>query len=174
MHRGVFAFVVIAILAWCLIAFAQPAKAGEALLSWTKPEMNCNGTPLTDLAGFRVFYGQGEEKIDDSLVDTIQIKKLTPGTWLFGISAVTTAGVESYFTGPVVKEILPEEFVTTAEDVYVPVRRPDRYAFIRVGSAPLGTVCDATQPVGIYHVIPKASVSWSGLVRPDVVVAECG
>ena len=38
-----------------LLLFAAPAWAGHRTASWTAPTTNEDGTPLTDLAGFRVY-----------------------------------------------------------------------------------------------------------------------
>lgn len=39
------------------IAATLPALAGSAILEWVPPTENTDGTPLTDLAGFRVQWG---------------------------------------------------------------------------------------------------------------------
>lgn len=39
------------------LAIAGPVAAGSAVLDWTPPVLNTDGTPLTDLAGFRVSWG---------------------------------------------------------------------------------------------------------------------
>lgn len=73
----------------------------QALLTWTPPTQNTDGTPLTNLAGYRVNYGASAQ----SLVQAVQIanpatvsytiSNLTPGTWYFGVKAYTTQGSES-------------------------------------------------------------------------------
>lgn len=73
----------------------------SALLAWTPPTTNTDGTPLTNLAGYRVNYGASAQ----SLVQAVQIanpatvnytiSNLTPGTWYFGVKAYTTQGAES-------------------------------------------------------------------------------
>ena len=39
----------------CLLLSAIPAWAGHRTASWTAPTTNEDGTPLTDLAGYRVY-----------------------------------------------------------------------------------------------------------------------
>ena len=38
-----------------LLVFATPASAGHRTASWTAPTTNEDGTPLTDLAGYRLY-----------------------------------------------------------------------------------------------------------------------
>ncbi len=40
-----------------LLLIAVPGEAGILDASWTAPTMNANGSPLTDLAAYRVYYG---------------------------------------------------------------------------------------------------------------------
>ena len=156
-----------------LLLAATAARAGEAVLTWTPPAKNCDGSALTDLQGFRAYKWSAFEEVANPLATTITVKGLTPGRWGFGVSAYS-AGGESNFIGPVYKEVLPAEFVTVAPTVYTVVKGTDRFIFLPVGTTALGVVCDATQPVGSYHVIPKAGVTWTGSTRPVVVVASCG
>ena len=73
-------------------------------LSWTPPSLNTDGSPLTDLAEFRVFYGQVSGRYDYSLrtgsptITGMEIEGLTPGTWYFAVKAVSSRGVESDFS----------------------------------------------------------------------------
>ena len=40
---------------------------GSATLSWTAPQQNTDGSPLTDLAGFEIRYGQNESALDSNI-----------------------------------------------------------------------------------------------------------
>ncbi len=74
---------------------------GQATLTWVPPAQNTDGTALTNLAGYRIYYGSQA----NSLTLTIEINNpgttdyvvgnLTPGTWYFAISALTSAHAES-------------------------------------------------------------------------------
>lgn len=57
--------------------------------------------------------------------------------------------------------------------VYDIVKQPGRYVLLPVGLAPPGLLCDPTQDVSNYNVVPTDSVAWFGSVRPPVVVALC-
>jgi len=73
---------------------------GPVTLSWTPPTDNTNGTRLTDLAGYTIFYGN----TPGSLTHTIQVANakansyeftdLAAGTYYFTIAAYTTTGIQ--------------------------------------------------------------------------------
>lgn len=74
---------------------------GAATLSWVPPSENTDGSALTDLAGYRIYYGTGPNALTEVVeVPTIGISdfvidNLTAGTYYFSIRAYTTAGIES-------------------------------------------------------------------------------
>ena len=78
-----------------------PASSGTATLSWQAPTTTTNGAALTNLAGYRVYYGLSESNLNQTIqlttvgLQTYVIDDLAPGTWFFAIRAVTSAGVES-------------------------------------------------------------------------------
>jgi hypothetical protein len=79
----------------------QQAVAGRATLSWDAPTQRVDGSPLTNLAGFKLYYGTSA----NSLTNVIQvadpgarsrvIENLTAGTWYFAASAYDQTGMES-------------------------------------------------------------------------------
>lgn len=93
-----------------LSAFAvtvQAAAAGSVTLRWVAPTTNVDGSPLTNLAGYRVRYGKSVGALDQ-VVDisnpgttTVTIGGLSTGTWYFTLSDYTNVGVESVQTAPV-------------------------------------------------------------------------
>lgn len=69
-------------------------------IAWDAPTMNEDGTPITDLAGYTVYYGALSGEYTDSIDvippdTTATIGDLSPGTWYVAISAFDTAGYES-------------------------------------------------------------------------------
>jgi hypothetical protein len=78
-----------------------PASSGTATLSWQAPTTTTNGAALTNLAGYRVYYGLSASNLNQTIqittvgLQTYVIDDLAPGTWFFAIRAVTSAGVES-------------------------------------------------------------------------------
>jgi hypothetical protein len=146
------------------------ANAAEATLTWTPPTKNCDGTALTNLTGYDMTYGQAREVLPLTPL-TKTVTGLKPGKWWFSLAALSPTDRSEFVT--VEKVIQPEEFVTTAPTAYVLIKRANRLVAAPVGTAPLGTICDATQPVLGYYVIPKEAVALTGTVKPDLVVAKC-
>jgi hypothetical protein len=84
---------------------------GSAVLTWTAPTLNTDGTPLTNLAGYKVLYGMAPAQLGSSLQvpgagsTTVSIEGLAPGTYYFSVEAYTTNGVASAPTPTVSKSI---------------------------------------------------------------------
>jgi fibronectin type III domain protein len=78
-----------------------PPTSGSVILNWTIPTLNTDGSMLTNLAGFKVIYGQSSANLSQSVsitnatVSTYQIDNLTSGTWYFAIVTVASDGTES-------------------------------------------------------------------------------
>lgn len=83
----------------------------SADVSWTAPTSNTNGSALTDLAGYRIYYGTGPGKLDASIdvpnagASDYVVTGLTSGTWYFAVAAYTNVGVESTLSSVVSKTI---------------------------------------------------------------------
>ena len=88
-----------------------PTAKGAATLRWVAPTQNSVGDPLTDLAGYRVYYGQVSVRldrkvtIDDPDTTAAVVSDLSSGTWFFAVTAFTRAGVESSMSNVVSKYI---------------------------------------------------------------------
>jgi hypothetical protein len=60
-----------------------------------------DGTPITNLAGFRIVYGQSASNlskivsIPNPTITSAFIEGLSTGTWYFAVKAYTTSNVES-------------------------------------------------------------------------------
>lgn len=76
-----------------------PAGTGTATLSWTPPTQNEDGSALTDLAGYRIVYGNSPTALAQTTQVAPGVTKyelgLAPGTWYFGVKAFNTSGKES-------------------------------------------------------------------------------
>ena len=87
------------------------AAAGSAILSWTAPTLNDDGSPLTNLAGFNVHYGQSAGSLTQNTqvaganASSFTVSNLATGTWYFALSAYTSAGTESSLTSVVSKVV---------------------------------------------------------------------
>jgi Fibronectin type III domain len=84
---------------------------GNATLSWNAPTSNTNGTALTDLSGYRIYYGTSERQMTETVqitnlgVQTYVIENLEPGTWYFAVRAVSSDDTESSLSDVVSKTI---------------------------------------------------------------------
>jgi hypothetical protein len=73
---------------------------GTAALTWTPVTQNTNGSVLTNLAGYRIHYGNSPSAMNTVVVlsnpslTTYLVSNLSAGTWYFGVAAYTTNGVE--------------------------------------------------------------------------------
>ena len=130
---------------WALI---PPASAGQAILSWDPPTTNADGSPLTDLDGYRIYYGTSSgayvTTLDVGNVITSTITNLTDGTiYYFAVTAYDLSGNESDFSNEVSKNILgiPPGNIDTSTPASV--NRVDGYDLISLelalGSTPLNT-----------------------------------
>lgn len=74
---------------------------GSATLTWVAPTQNTDGTPLTNLAGYRVYWGTSIGSYPNSATLmtpsalTYVVDNLTPATWYFAATAINAASVES-------------------------------------------------------------------------------
>ena len=82
---------------------------GTATLSWAAPTTNVDGTPLTDLAGYKVHFGTSPGVYTSIVVGDVtsyQIDGLTKGkTYYFTVTAYDTKGSESDYA-PVASKLI--------------------------------------------------------------------
>jgi hypothetical protein len=84
---------------------------GSATLSWTPPTENTDGSSLTDLAGFRIYWGTAPGNYTESVtinnpgLTSYVIEDLSPGSYEFVSTALNSAGVESNYSNPATKTI---------------------------------------------------------------------
>ena len=77
------------------------ATADSVTLSWSAPTENTNGSALTNLTGYIIYYGTSAsamtQTIDINTVGmlTYVVDNLSAGSWYFQIVAVNAAGVQS-------------------------------------------------------------------------------
>lgn len=80
---------------------------GVATLDWMPPTENSDGTTLTNLAGYTVYYGSSPSDLTQSVKVTnpgltaYTVTGLTSGTWYFAVTSYSADGVESSRTGTV-------------------------------------------------------------------------
>lgn len=84
-----------------IVVSAAGAPTGTATLSWNPPTERADGSPIGQLSGYRVLYGQASQNWDTVVpinnpgVTTYVIDGLGPGTWYFAVKAVTSDGLMS-------------------------------------------------------------------------------
>ena len=70
-------------------------------LSWTAPNQNTNGTPLTDLAGYTIYYGTSPSEmtqtiqVADPSATSYVVGNLSAGTYYFAVAAYTSTATQS-------------------------------------------------------------------------------
>ena len=113
-----------------LSARSHSQGSRTATVSWDAPTTNNNGTPLTDLAGYRIYYGSSRENLSHTVkistvgLQTYVIDDLEAGTWYFAVRAVASNGTESTLSDIAAKTI--EEEVAPPEDTPPPNVPPPR------------------------------------------------
>jgi Putative Ig domain len=74
---------------------------GSATVTWTPPTQNSDGTVLTNLAGYRIYYGNAANSLTQRVdlanagLTAYTVDNLSAATWYFGVTAYTTSGAES-------------------------------------------------------------------------------
>ena len=82
----------------------------SATLSWQAPTENEDGSALTDLAGYRLYYGKQpgeyshEIHIDTPGTTTYVVDNLGKGTYYFAGTAVTQSGLESKYSREAIRQ----------------------------------------------------------------------
>ena len=70
--------------------------------------MNTDGSALTDLAGYTVFYATIRQSIHAThrrRTNSVVVEALAPGSYYFTIKSINNAGVESDYAGEVVAQL---------------------------------------------------------------------
>lgn len=81
---------------------------GNVTLQWDPPTENVDGSPLTDLASYRIYYGEfsgtytSEIAVEDP-ADTEHELLLPSGSYYFAMTALDTDGNESGYSNEVLK-----------------------------------------------------------------------
>jgi hypothetical protein len=143
---------------------------GSATLAWNTPTRNSDGTTLTDLTSFKVYYGTSStaltkiSSINDPSARGTTLGSLTPATWYFNVHSVNSKGVESadsntasktikYASAAKTVSVRVTPLTTMATNVWDIVKKGDGTWGRRavVGIIALGKPCDPTFKVGTKH-----------------------
>src|SRR5262245_60171832 len=80
---------------------------GSATLSWAPPTQNTDGSPLNNLAGYKIYWGTSASSYANSVtisnpgLATYVVGQLTPAKWYFAVTAYTATGTESGYSNVV-------------------------------------------------------------------------
>ena len=92
-------------------AFIPGVNNGTALLSWLPPTENTDKSVLTDLAGYKIYYGTstGIYKtpiiINNPGLSSFLVENLAIADWYFVMTAFNSSGIESSYSIEVSKTI---------------------------------------------------------------------
>ena len=84
-----------------ITAQAVQTVAGSATISWTPPISNTDNSPLTNLAGYRIYYGTSSGNLTQVLdlpnpgISIGVVENITPGRWYFAVTSYNSSDVES-------------------------------------------------------------------------------
>ena len=88
-----------------------PRGDGTALISWTPPTQNTDGSALTDLAGYRIRYGTSPGNysatitLNGSGLTSYLVENLGVSDWYFAMTAFNSSGIDSSYSSEVYKAI---------------------------------------------------------------------
>lgn len=92
----------------------HPTDGFSVTLEWDAPSLDAAGQPLTDLAGYRLYYspalppsGPEGERMDLGLETRATVSGLPAGRYFFAVTAVDSVGNESDLSEPLEVEIGP-------------------------------------------------------------------
>jgi hypothetical protein len=84
---------------------------GTALLSWSPPTENTDGSTLTDLTGYKIYFGTSSGNygspviINNPGLSSYLVEDLAMADWYFSIKVFNSSGTESDFSAEVSKTI---------------------------------------------------------------------
>lgn len=80
---------------------------GSITVNWQPPVLNDDGTPLRDLSGYRIYYGNRSDSyetvidIDNVGLTSYVIENLVPGTYFLVATSYNRQGVESAYSNEI-------------------------------------------------------------------------
>ena len=88
------------------LLYTSNLLAGSIKLTWDAPSTNIDDTPLTDLAGYKIYYGTESNFYSDSLnvgnITSYRVKQLGNGTtYYFNVTAYDHSGNESQLSNEI-------------------------------------------------------------------------
>lgn len=97
--------------AFSIAVNAAGSNGGSASLSWTPPTTTTSGSTLTNLAGYRIYYGTSPSNLSRTVqvsnagMTRYVVSDLSPATYYFSVRAYTSGGAESGASNVVTKVV---------------------------------------------------------------------
>ena len=94
-----------------IVVNRESGQTGSTALSWTAPTARTDGSPLTNLAGYTVFYDRMSSiydyqiDINNSATLIYVVENLASGVWYFVLTAYDSDGMESDRSNEVLRQI---------------------------------------------------------------------
>jgi len=84
--------------------------SGSATVNWQPPSQNTNGTSVSNLAGYTIYYGTSQSsytsvKVANPGLTSYVISSLSPGTYYFVVTAYNNSGESSAYSAVASKTI---------------------------------------------------------------------
>ena len=103
-----------------LFGIVSVSHAGQAILSWDPPTTNADCSALTDLAGYKIYYGTSSGNYSTVItvgnVTTYTVTGLTDNiTYYFATTAYDSSGNESAFSNEV------SQTISASSDITAPI-----------------------------------------------------
>ena len=179
-----------------------PTWTGQTTLSWTPPITRTDGSTLTNLASYNIYFGQAQplawlREVPAPATSTV-VTGLAAGTWLFAVTAKDAVGMESEQSptatvtlGPVVEPPPPppppvevwavrSNGTQATRPAYELVRNLADSAWVlgyKLGDVPVGKPCTGAKAIAgttEYRRVAEADVALlSPTYRGRTLVAVC-
>ena len=78
----------------------RSSKSAAVGLQWEPPTQNSDSSPLTNLAGYHIYYGTSAAALSNQIdvanpgIASFVVDNLAPGTWYFTVAGYNSSGVE--------------------------------------------------------------------------------
>jgi hypothetical protein len=88
----------------------EAERVGSAKVSWDPPTQREDGSTLTTISGYTIYFGRDPENLEHTIevsgeLTEYEIEGLEEGTWYFAVTAKSDTGVESQ-RSPVVSKTI--------------------------------------------------------------------
>ncbi|HEY6125567.1 MAG TPA: fibronectin type III domain-containing protein [Steroidobacteraceae bacterium] len=134
---------------------------GSTTVNWVAPTTNTDGSALTNLAGFRVYYGTSATALSSSTTVTdvtrrsTTVSSLAPGTWYFAVRAFNTNNAESDNSNVATKTVTG---ASAARTVNITITAPTP---VPPTPTPPPTGSLRTTSVDVYDVLQQSNGTWA-------------